>query len=651
MHTILKKRVIHLRGKQIVITALSSLLVLGTGLAISADQAKAAEKKSVVNVTFKPSDENELTDYVYNTVDPTSSQYHQYLTPSAFADKFGQSDSYIQAFQDYLAKYHVQAQAFPGNLSMKLTGTSTNLQKAFKAKYVPAKKKGYHPTTSYKLPGQLSDKVVAVIGLYSTNPNKKTKKTTKTATKAKKTTKKSATHSDTTTLSTTDTKPNIKYTGNAFSKKYGAAKFAKAYQVDDLYDQGLEGSGQRIGIINDSDVRDADMLTYWKQAGVNDDISRVHHIYTVATQAQAQADLNKSISAAQMEATLDAQSASAIAPEAQIDLYTAVQYGTKTTLTSAFYNNFMTAVSDNNDKQITTSMAPAFETKSNWPDPSASLSQYSHAFNLLLEQAAVQGITVFKASGDRGPYALSGAKENHIMSTSPYEVEVGGTTLPYQKIIDGNLISVNKERAWGDTYSRPAYDTKYSSFAGGGGGFLDINPTPRYQIGVPGVNTFRAMNYLTFKNGKYSITKNPHVITGTKTGRNLPDVAGNADPLTGYASIVSGPKYTFNPETKKATKANGILWRIDGGTSFTAPQMAAANAVMNSGRQTPIGFWNPQIYKYAQESDSPFNVLDDADFNDNLYYTGQPGKLYNQATGLGTINFNKLYNKFNNANN
>ena len=72
---------------------------------------------------------------------------------------------------------------------------------------------------------------------------------------------------------------------------------------------------------------------------------------------------------------------------------------------------------------------------------------------------------------------------------------------------------------------------------------------------------------------------------------------------------------------------------------------------MNSGRQTPIGFWNPQIYKYAQESDSPFNVLDDADFNDNLYYTGQPGKLYNQATGLGTINFNKLYNKFNNANN
>jgi hypothetical protein len=74
--------------------------------------------------------------------------------------------------------------------------------------------------------------------------------------------------------------------------------------------------------------------------------------------------------------------------------------------------------------------------------------------------------------------------------------------------------------------------------------------------------------------------------------------------------------------------------------------MAGASAVMNSGRSTRIGFWNPQIYKFAQETDSPFNVLADTTSN-NLYYTGQPGKLYNQASGLGTINFAKLNAKFN----
>jgi hypothetical protein len=73
--------------------------------------------------------------------------------------------------------------------------------------------------------------------------------------------------------------------------------------------------------------------------------------------------------------------------------------------------------------------------------------------------------------------------------------------------------------------------------------------------------------------------------------------------------------------------------------------MAAANAVMNSGRTTSIGFWNPQIYKFAQQADSPFTVLDGMN-NHNLYYTGQPGKLYNQATGLGTIDFDKLSRKF-----
>lgn len=66
---------------------------------------------------------------------------------------------------------------------------------------------------------------------------------------------------------------------------------------------------------------------------------------------------------------------------------------------------------------------------------------------------------------------------------------------------------------------------------------------------------------------------------------------------------------------------------------------------MNSGLSQPVGFWNPQIYKFAQQPNSPFTVLDSVD-STNLYYTGQPGKLYNQASGLGTINFDKLMTLF-----
>ena len=49
------------------------------------------------------------------------------------------------------------------------------------------------------------------------------------------------------------------------------------------------------------------------------------------------------------------------------------------------------------------------------------------------------------------------------------------------------------------------------------------------------------------------------------------------------------------------------------------------------------------IYALANNGNSPFNTLDSNKDNSNLYYTGQPGKKYNQATGLGTVNYGKLY--------
>lgn len=139
------------------------------------------------------------------------------------------------------------------------------------------------------------------------------------------------------------------------------------------------------------------------------------------------------------------------------------------------------------------------------------------------------------------------------------------------------------------------------------------------------------------------VQKNPKVITGTKTGRNLSDVSENADKTTGYAVYASGVQVM--PVGNQVLTHPIKFWQVSGGTSFTTPQMAGANAVMNSGLSQPVGFWNPQIYKFAQQPNSPFTVLDSVD-STNLYYTGQPGKLYNQASGLGTINFDKLMTLF-----
>lgn len=625
-----------MRGNQIILATVTGLLAGSVGAVLQVDTAKAASPKTVVNVAFKPTNETDLTNYVYNTVDPTSGDFHHYLTPSEFAAKFGQSASYVQSFEEYLKPYHVSAYVYPGNLAMKVEGSKTNLRKAFKAKFTQPHK-NQTPVTKYTLPGNLSDKVVAVIGLYTEKPANKKSKATKKATAHQKAALMTRYDAD---VPNSDQKPDTSLPSNAFSEKFGADKFTSSYNLTPLLNKVLQGQGQRIGIISGSDVKDSDLTTYWNQVGVDTNLNQIHRIYTADDQANVEKVLKLGLTPTQIESTLDVQSATAVAPKADIDLYIGESIDT-TTSTSAQYGAFMQAIADNVDKQLTSSFSSSIEMAAYWNDQSATMMQYNEAFNLMLEQAAAQGITVFRASGDNGPWIKSTAKENHMASTSPYQVMVGGTTLPYQKIIDSKLITVPKERAWGDTHSGKASD---GEFPGSGGGFSALNPTPRYQQGVSGVNTFRAENFLNFKNGKHTINPHPHLIFGTGNSRNLPDVSGNADPQTGYATYVSGDRVSVKGE--KIIRKPMKIWMVSGGTSYTSPQMAAANAVINSGRQTPVGFWNPQIYKFAQESDSPFTVLDDADNNNNLYYTGQPGKLYNQATGLGTIDSDQLAAKF-----
>ena len=58
--------------------------------------------------------------------------------------------------------------------------------------------------------------------------------------------------------------------------------------------------------------------------------------------------------------------------------------------------------------------------------------------------------------------------------------------------------------------------------------------------------------------------------------------------------------------------------------------------------------WNPYIYAVAGPANSPFTSLSTASTsNDNLYYTGVGGQIYNQGAGLGIPNLTELAGDFN----
>ena len=90
-----------------------------------------------------------------------------------------------------------------------------------------------------------------------------------------------------------------------------------------------------------------------------------------------------------------------------------------------------------------------------------------------------------------------------------------------------------------------------------GGGVSDNFPLPPYQTGA-GVPV--SVNSSHF------------------AGRGVPDVAGDADPDTGYNITVDGQS------------------SVVGGTSAVAPLWAALIALLNQQLGKPVGFLNPQIY-------------------------------------------------------
>ncbi|MEJ6400459.1 S53 family peptidase [Nicoliella lavandulae] len=579
--------------------------------AIAATKAKKTVKavnpkqQQTVNLVLQPNSANQLNEYINQTVTPGNPNYRKYLTPQQFADTYGQSNDNIQTIKNYFEQYQLKTKVYAGNIVLKLTGTTKNVERAFHVKLNNVKVIGnsyQKPNHNYKLPAAISANVLGVFGLANNtyaNPAK-------------------------------DLSAHLTKTENEINTNQGAPqKFMDRYNAGALYKNNHVGAGQTVGIISFAKFKPNDATKFWKYVGIPVKKNRIK-VYHVTKTAYNGED----------ETAMDVEQAGAMAPKANLNVYVGnpSALGMLNSLATALAQNKVDTLSiswGQSENQITTQLKLGMLPKN-----------YNQIMNLLFQQAAVQGISTFASTGDNGAY--DGMGENRYPkltvdspASSPYVTSVGGTTLPRKYTINGKKVVIEHERAWSTDFMYPRFDNQptinpsinpqkwvSSYFAGGGGGFSTLNSVPDYQAGFSGVGTYRAAQVWKYKDGYLSRLKVPQIITGTNSGRNLPDISGNADPNTGYASYHNGNFYTT------------------GGTSVVTPQMAGMAAVINSAQGKRMGFWNPQIYRFAQTNYSPFTPLESANNNSNLYYTGQPGKLYNQATGLGTINFGKLNDAF-----
>ena len=107
-------------------------------------------------------------------------------------------------------------------------------------------------------------------------------------------------------------------------------------------------------------------------------------------------------------------------------------------------------------------------------------------------------------------------------------------------------------------------------------------------------------------------------------GRNLPDVALNADPYSGYSVYF-----------------NGQLYSGEGGTSFVSPQLNGIFTLISSGLPGRVGNPAPQLYSAFKAlgygTGSPFKAITTGD---NQYYKAGPN--FNPASGLGSLDVDAL---------
>jgi kumamolisin len=347
--------------------------------------------------------------------------------------------------------------------------------------------------------------------------------------------------------------------------KPGSIKQYTANQVAQIYNfpENAYGNGQTIGIIvPEGGYHDSDLDTYFNELGISKPkIISVgeNRPGTISKPARGYG-----------EVVMDIETVGAIIPDATIVVYFA-----KANTQKDFMEIIHEAIHDTiNRPQVLSISWGSKET--DWTANAAKKMEE------IIHEGALMGVTICVASGNKGAsYGLDNDKiVANFPSSVPGVLSCGGTQLIAK---ENNVIE--KETVWNNI------DNKLCS--GGGISFHFSIPDYQKNSNVPPLPKNCAMGKPGFK------------------GRGVPDVAGNADPLTGYRFFILNK------------------WYIDGGTSVVAPLWAALIIKLNQLLGKPIGFVNHILYKLEVSS-----TLRDITEGNNGFYNAQKG--WDACTGLGS---------------
>jgi len=532
-----------------------------------------------------PEQESALRTLLENQQDKASPNYHKWLTPEQFGKQFGPADSDVQTVTAWLRSCGFQVAALSkGRTAIEFSGSASQVQQAFHTaihKYAVNGEDHWANASDPSIPTALAPAVKGVLSLHNF-PRRSYTTLLGTPMRAKP--------------RQTASLPLLTYTQQQTTYYgLGPTDFATIYNVLPLWNAGIDGTGQTIAIVGETNIHVTDIENFRSLFGlpVND----------------PQIILNgpdPGVDGDETEALLDVSWSGAVAKNATIDLV--VSASTETSLgvdLSALY------IVDNN-------VAPVMS--ESYGECEATLGNAGNAFyNALWQQAAAQGITVVVAAGDGGSAGCddfdseSAAADGLAVSgfaSTPYNVALGGT--------DFNQTPATAPNYWNAT-NDPTTDASAKSYipettwndscAGFGIGqcaatnnFLDI------ISGSGGPSSCSSMDYNT---GACSGYGKPSWQTGVGVPgdgvRDLPDVslfASNGFNDSFYIICEADAGFFGTQET--CSLATDTFVEV-GGTSASAPTFAGIMALVNQkmatlGSSSRQGNANYVLYKLAAQN-------------------------------------------------
>lgn len=345
-------------------------------------------------------------------------------------------------------------------------------------------------------------------------------------------------------------RPQIRF-AQAGAVSYTPPEVARAYG----FPSGVDGTGETVGIIElGGGYRESDLTTYFESL-------RIVPPTVTAIPIDGGSNSPGTDTNADGEVMLDIEMIGAIAPGAGIVVYFAPNTD------QGFIDAVSEAVHDPAHKVSVVSISWG-ASEDGWT------AQARTQMETIIADAGGLGVTVTVAAGDGGSSDGSSDGSAHVdfPASAPHALACGGTSLE----LSGTAIS--SETVW-DTVSNGAT----------GGGVSDVFALPSYQ----------------------SSAKVPDNVDTGRPGRGVPDVAGDANPQTGYTIRVDGSDETI------------------GGTSAVAPLWAGLLALLNQSLGVPLGFAQPRLYALLGST-----AFHDITSGSNGAYSAGPG--WDACTGLGS---------------